>query len=355
MKAYIPGEQPADPCKIIKLNTNENPYPPSPKAMEVLREYTDGNLRFYPDAMARELCKSVSEVLNVPADWVLPGDGSDDLIIMIARACLGPGRKVVFPVPTFPYYRTQGQITGAEIIGIPTGEAEDFRIPIDRIVEAGGDVTFLSSPNSPTGAVVDFDRLDWAAGELGGLLVIDEAYADFADANALKLIEKHENVIILRTLSKGYSLAGLRVGFGLANPLLLEGVLKTKSIYNVGLIPAVVGAAAMRDQIWHDECVRKIVEQRSRMVRELSARGCKVWASQGNFLMVAVPGGEAESVCDGLKARDVLVRYFNSPVMSDKLRISVGSKCEVDKLLAAWDELLGNQESNKGNESKIKN
>jgi histidinol-phosphate aminotransferase len=339
MEAYVPGEQPANLGKIAKLNTNENPYPPSPKALEVLRNYTDGNLRLYPDAMAMDLRKAVGEVLDVSPDWVLPGDGSDDLIIMIARACLGPGRKVVFPTPTFPYYRTQGKIAGAEIIEIPTGEAEDFRIPIEGVVEAVGDVTFLSSPNSPTGAVIDLDQLDWAADKLEGLLVIDEAYADFADSNAMKLLEKHENVIILRTLSKGYSLAGLRVGFGIANPLLLEGVLKTKSIYNVGAIPAAVGAAALRDQTYHDECVRKIIDQRNRLTQELSARGCKVWASQGNFLMVTVPGGDAKSICDGLKDRDVLVRYFNNPVMADKLRISVGSKCEVDKLLAAWDEL----------------
>ena len=339
MKAYVPGEQPVDMNRITKLNTNENPYPPSPQALEVLRSYTDGNLRLYPDAMAMELRKAVSEVLEVSTDWVLPGDGSDDLIIMIARACLGAGRKVVFPTPTFPYYRTQGKIADTEIIEIPTGEAEEFRIPIEGIVTANGDVTFLSSPNSPTGAVVDFDRLDWAAGELEGLLVIDEAYVDFADFNALKLVEKRENVIVLRTLSKGYSLAGLRVGFGIANPLLLEGILKTKSIYNVGAIPAAVGAAALRDQAYHDEYVRKIIEQRNRMKQELSTRGCKVWASQGNFLMVTVPGGDAKSICDGLKDRNVLVRYFNNPVMSDKLRISVGSKSEVDKLLAAWDQM----------------
>ncbi|MCK5114094.1 MAG: histidinol-phosphate transaminase [Phycisphaerae bacterium] len=339
MQAYIPGEQPANLGQIAKLNTNENPYPPSPRALEVLRGYTDGNLRLYPDAMARDLQLAVGDVLGVPSDWVLPGDGSDDLIIMIARSCLAPGRRVVFPTPTFPYYKTQGQIAAAEIVEIPTSEAEDFRIPIDAVIAAAGDVTFLSSPNSPTGVAIDPDRLDYAAEKLDGLLVIDEAYADFADANALKLLEKRNNVIILRTLSKGYSLAGLRVGFGIANPQLLEGVLKTKSIYNVGAIPAAVGAAALRDQTYHDECVRKIIEQRGRMSQELSARSCKVWASQGNFLMVTVPDGNAKSICDGLKDRDVLVRYFNNPAMADKLRISVGSKCEVDKLLAGWDSL----------------
>jgi len=197
----------------------------------------------------------------------------------------------------------------------------------------------LPISNAPSGISAPREVIEKFCASFPGVVFIDEAYADFAESNALKLIEKHENVIVLRTLSKGYSLAGLRVGFGIANPLLLEGVLKTKSIYNVGAIPAAIGAAALRDQTYHNECVRKIIEQRSRMTKELFTRGCKVWASQGNFLMVTVPGGDAKSVCDGLKDRDVLVRYFNNPVMSDKLRISVGSKCEVDKLLAAWDEL----------------
>lgn len=337
MAAYVPGEQPGDMRGVIKLNTNENPFPPSPKVAEALREFDCSELRLYPDAMANKFCRAASEVLDVPADWILPGDGSDDLIIMIARGALGPGRSVAYPTPTFPYYLTQGQIADCEILEIPTGQAEGFLLPIEALAKAGGDVTFLANPNSPTGGWAETDKLDFLANKLDGLLIIDEAYADFAEANALKLIEKHDNVIVLRTLSKGYSLAGLRLGFGIAKPQLIQGLLNTKSIYNVGAIPAALGAAAIADQDYHKQCVRKILEQRDRLEIELTKRGCKVYPSAGNFLMVTVPGGDGKSLYDELKARNVLVRYFKQDVMKDKLRISVGSDEEITNLLKTWD------------------
>ena len=339
MAAYVPGEQPGDMAGVIKLNTNENPYPPSPKVAEVLREFNCDALKLYPDAMANKFRRAAAEVLDVPADWILPGDGSDDLIIMIARAALGPGRNVVYPTPTFPYYLTQGQVEDCRIVEIPAGEAEEFALPIEALAKANGDVTFLANPNSPTGAWMETDKLDWLAGKLEGLLIIDEAYADFATDNALGLAEKYDNVVVLRTLSKGYSLAGLRLGFGIARPELMQGLLKTKSIYNVGAIPAAVGAAAITDQDYHDQCVTKILAQRDRMKFELTKRGCKVCPSEGNFLMVTVTCGDGKRICDELKARNVLVRYFKQDAMKDKLRISVGSDEEVTGLLKAWDEI----------------
>ncbi len=340
MAAYVPGEQPGDMSGVIKLNTNENPYPPSPRVAEVLRDFDCNSLKLYPDAMANKFRRSAAEVLGVSADWILPGDGSDDLIIMVARAALGPGRSVVYPTPTFPYYFTQGQVEDCEIREITTSQDKNFALPIDTLAKTNGDVTFLANPNSPTGAWVETDKLDWLAGQLDGLLIIDEAYADFAGDNAIGLVEKYDNVIVLRTMSKGYSLAGLRLGFGVARPELMQGLLKTKSIYNVGAIPAAVGAAAIADQDYHKQCVRKILEQRERMKNELANRGCVVWPSEGNFLMVTLPGGDGRRICDELKARNVLVRYFKQDVMKDKLRISVGSADEVTGLLKAWDEIL---------------
>lgn len=339
MAAYVPGDQPGDIPGLVKLNTNENPYPPAPAVAEVLRGFDCSKLRLYPDAMAGDFRRAVADVLSVSAEWVVPGDGSDDLIIMIARACLEAGRGVAYPTPTFPYYFTQGQVEGSRIIEIPTGEAEKFALPIEALAEAGGDVTFLANPNSPTGAWADVDRLGWLAGRLDGLLIIDEAYADFAGFNALSLVEAYENVIILRTLSKGYSLAGLRLGFAVARPELVQSLLKTKSIYNVGAIPAAVGTAAIADQDYHKQCVQKILTQRERMAKELAGRGCDVWPSAGNFLMVTVPHSQGRSFCDALKVRGVLVRYFKQDAMKDKLRISVGSAEEVTTLLAAWDAM----------------
>lgn len=336
MTAYVPGAQPANLAEVVKLNQNENPYPPSPKVAEVLAGFNTDALRYYPDPLAGDFRRAVAEVLDVPAEWVIPGDGSDDLIIMVARAALAGGRSIAYPTPTFPYYFTQAQIEDARIVEVPSGP--NFELPIEQLAEANADLTMLSSPNSPTGAEAEPEQLHWLAGKLDGLLVIDEAYADFTPRNALGLLGKRDNVAIFRTLSKGYSLAALRLGFAIAPPAVRDGLLKTKAIYNVGAIPAAAGAAALRDQGYHNACCERIIAQRTRLAEELTRRGCRVWASGGNFLAVSVPGGDAEGACEALKTRNVLVRYFNKPPMADKLRISIGTPQEIDRLLAAWDD-----------------
>ncbi|MGA2265274.1 MAG: histidinol-phosphate transaminase [Phycisphaerae bacterium] len=336
MDAYVPGDQPADMGGVVKLNQNENPYPPSPKALAAMRKFDGASLRLYPDPMVGCFRKAAAELMGVAEDWILPGDGSDDLIIMIARAVAGPGRAVAYPYPTFPFYFTQGQVENAPCIQVPANE--DFSLPLEALAATGAAVTFIANPNSPTGATATPDQLDWLARQLSGLLVLDEAYVDFADQNAAKLAIDRPNVVVLRTLSKAYSLAGLRLGFGLANPALMAGLLKTKAIYNVGPLPAAVGAAALADRKYHDRCVKLIRQQRSRLEKELAARGLKVYPSGGNYLMVAVPGGDGRGVFEALKARGVLVRYFNEDRLRDKLRISVGTERENDALLAAIDE-----------------
>jgi histidinol-phosphate aminotransferase len=337
MSAYVPGAQPSG--RAVKLNQNENPYPPSPKVADVLADFPTDRLALYPDPMVEDFRRAVAEALDVPSDWVLPGDGSDDLIVMISRAALGRGRAMAIPTPTFPFYLTQAQIEGASVIEAACDE--EFTLPVEALAEAQASVTFLANPNSPTGATADADRLDWLADRLDGLLVIDEAYADFAGGDAMAVLRRRENVILLRTLSKGYSLAGLRLGFGLAQPAVMRQLLKTKAIYNVGPIPAAVGAAALRDQAYHFACVQKILAQRDRLRDELNARSWRVWPSGGNFLMVRPSQGNARDVYEALKARGVLVRYFNQPIMSDKLRISIGTAEEIDALLAALNEIEG--------------
>jgi len=336
MSPYVPGEQPAGLSGVVKLNQNENPYPPSPKALKVMRDFDGESLRLYPDPMVGRFCQAVAEALSVPVDWVLPGDGSDDLIVMIARAAAGPGRTVAYPVPTFPFYQTQAQIEGSRCEAVPV--TQDYRLPLEELANANAAVTFVANPNSPTGATASADELAWLAGKLDGLLVVDEAYADFADGHALDLVASCPNVIVLRTLSKGYSLAGLRVGFGIVPPKLMDSLIKTKAIYNVGPLPAAVGAAAIADQAHHMSCVNKICAQRVFLSHELEARGSKVWPSGGNFVMVSVPRGDGRAALEALKQRNVLVRYFDKDRMRDKLRISIGTEDDSRALLAAWDD-----------------
>lgn len=323
MSGYQPGEQPPLGVKVIKLNTNENPYPPSPMVLKVLREFDLELLRRYPDPMAEGFRRSASIVLGVPTDWILVGNGSDDLLTMIIRACVEPGRQVVYPTPTYTLYRILTQIQSAEFVEVSYDE--NYNLPLDELVEANGAVTFVASPNSPSGTALLVEQLDKLATRLAGILVIDEAYADFAEDNALSLVKKHDNVIILRTLSKGYSLAGLRLGFGIANPTLLAGLIKVKDSYNVDSVACAVGAAAIADQSNKIANTEKIKVSRAKLANDLKQLNFRVWSSQANFLLVRPPKGNAESLYQTLKTKGILVRYFKQPQLEEQLRITVGT------------------------------
>jgi histidinol-phosphate aminotransferase len=354
LSGYVPGEQPPPEAKVIKLNTNENPYPPSPEVLKVLQELQGELLRRYPDPMAGAFRQSASQVLRVPADWILVGNGSDDLLTMIIRACTEPGRQVVYPMPTYVLYRTLAQIQGAECMEV--AYPEDYSLPVEQLIEAQGAVTFVASPNSPSGTVAPVELLDKLAAQLAGVLVIDEAYVDFAESDALELVKRHDNVIILRTLSKGYSLAGLRLGFGVANPALLEGLIKVKDSYNVDAVACAVGAVAIADQSHKNTNAQKIKASRTQMASALEQLGFQVWPSQANFLLVGVSGaateelaelspkelpeGNAEYLYEMLKQRGILVRYFKQPRLADKLRITVGTPEQNETLIKVLGEVI---------------
>lgn len=334
MTGYTPGEQPKPGTPIIKLNTNENPYPPSPHAIAVLRNLDSEWLRRYPDPYAREFCNAVSEALGVPSDWVIVGNGSDDMLNMLVRACAeGRSRTCVYPMPTYVLYRTLAAMQPADVVEVPY--LEDFKLPVDKLVAANGAITFIASPNSPSGHCVPLDDLRQLATQLSGILVIDEAYVDFAEYSALSLAQEFENIIVLRTLSKGYSLAGLRLGFGIANPKLLAGLFKVKDSYNVDAIAQLVGAAAMRDQQYKNTCAEKVKLSRARLTVDLSKLGFTVRESQGNFVLATPATNQAEHLYLSLKQRGILVRYFNQPGLTDKLRITVGTDEQNQILIAA--------------------
>lgn len=331
---YIPGEQPKPGTPILKLNTNENPYPPSPKAIEVLRTLDSEWLRRYPDPYAKDFCLAVSEVLEIPSDWIIVSNGSDELLNLIIRSCAeGSDRAVVYPMPTYILYRTLAALQPAAVVEI--SYPQDFNLPIEEIVAAKGAVTFIASPNSPSGHIVPLDDLRELAQRLSGILVIDEAYVDFAEYSALPLVREFDNVIILRTLSKGYSLAGLRLGFGIANPKLLSGLFKVKDSYNIDAIATLVGTAAISDRAYKNECAEKIKKSREKLAIDLKNLGFTVLNSHGNFLLATPPKGNAEYLYFQLKVRGILVRYFKQPRLEDKLRITVGTEEQNQTLLEA--------------------
>ncbi len=338
MTGYTPGEQPKPGTKIIKLNTNENPYPPSPKAMKVLRTLDSEWLRRYPNPYADDFRHSVSQVFDIPHDWIIVGNGSDEILNVVIRACTEEKNKIVYPTPTYVLYRTLAEIQPTQVLEVPYND--DFSLPIAALIKAQGAVTFIASPNSPSGHVVPIHDLRQLATQLSGVLLIDEAYVDFAADSALPLVREFPNVMVLRTLSKGYSLAGLRLGFGIANPQLLSGLFKVKDSYNIDAIACAVGTVAMLDQEYKNECAQKVKNSRVKLTKSLEELGFQVWDSQANFVLVKPQPANAETLYLGLKAKGILVRYFKQPGLADKLRITVGTDEQNQILLTILASLM---------------
>ena len=338
LRAYVPGRQPPLGARMIKLNTNENPYPPSPKALAALRGLDPDELRRYPHPLGDEFRGAAASVVGVDPTWVLAGNGSDDLLTILVRATAGPGRPVVYPTPTYVLYRTLANIQDAPVVEVPF--TDDFALPVERLVDARGAVTFVANPNSPSGTATSPQRLGELAAALDGLLVVDEAYAAFADQDALALLDAHRNVVLLRTLSKSHALAGLRLGFAIAHPAVLEGLVKVKDSYNVDAVAARVGAAAILDTAHTARIVTRIQGNRTRLAAGLQRLGCRVWPSQANFVLVRPPGGDAARVYRELEQRGILVRYFDEPALAEMLRITVGTRLEQDTLMETLESIL---------------
>ena len=336
MTGYIPGEQPKD-RKFVKLNTNENPYPPSPLVLERLRQACDTGLRLYPDADAHEVSRRLSELFAVPAQQILIGNGSDDLLNTAMRCFVGTGDRVVYPTPTYPYY--------AKLVALQDGAAvevefdDSFSLPPD-LAAVGGKLTVVANPNSPSGTIATDDELEALAAAVSGVLVIDEAYVDFSNGGCLHLVERYPNVIVVRTMSKSFSLAGMRIGFCFASPEIAAGMRKVKEHYNVGTLAQVAAAAALDDLQAMQANARRIGATRKRLGAALCEMGFHVWASAANFVLARLPGAAAAELYAQLKDRGVLVRYFDIPRLQDCLRISVGTDDETDLLLTGLGAIL---------------
>jgi histidinol-phosphate aminotransferase len=285
--------------------------------------------------MARE---AASGVYGIPADWIMAANGSDEMLALLARAFLEPGRRIAYPMPTYSLY-----ITLAEMQDATTAEVaydEDYRVPVDGLLAAQADLTFICTPNNPSATVAPVKDLERLAAGLKGVLVIDEAYTDFADENALSLVSRYENVIVLRTLSKAYSLAGLRVGFGVAQPGLLEGLIKIKDSYNVDSVALRLAAAAMNDQEWMRANAGRIKASRAILATALEQMKFRLWPSQANFIMASPSRGDARYLYYELRDRGILVRYWDRPRLDDKIRITVGTEEENQALILALKELV---------------
>ncbi|MEM9484104.1 MAG: histidinol-phosphate transaminase [Cyanobacteria bacterium P01_F01_bin.116] len=333
---HIPSPYLPPDTNIIKLNSNENPYPPSPRALHSLKTIDGEWLRRYPDPYAQEFCTVAAEILGVPKNWIIVGNGCDDLLAMLCRACIDPDRPLIYPTPTYGLYPTLAELCGARVIAIPYPLQQT--LPLHQIQAAHGALTFIASPNSPSGQQIPRAELQQLAEIVNGVLVIDEAYVDFAEESALSLVQTYDHVIVLRTLSKGYSLAGLRFGFGIAQPQLLSELFKVKDSYGVDAISTKVAAAAMADQTYKNSCISHIKTDRQQLIKDLRTLGFQVQPSQGNFILIAHP--EAKRLHDQLKTKNIWVRHYPQPSLENKLRITIGLPAQNKRLLQTLKTLL---------------
>ncbi len=330
LAAYVPGEQPRD-RRYIKLNTNENPYPPSPLVLEAVKAAVNADLRLYPDPMANALRAKAAAVYGVSTDKILAGNGSDDLLTMIVRTCIGPGDRVVYPTPTYSLYETLVAIQGGKPVEVPF--PADFSLPVAELGEQGQKVTIVCNPNAPSGTFTPVGVIDELARRLRGLVVVDEAYVDFAGDTALPLVDRHENVLVLRTFSKSFALCGLRVGLAFGSREVIAALAKVKDSYNVNRLGMVAAQAALDDYAWMRESTAKVRATRETLLEGLRKLGFQCLPSEANFVLARRPGVDLKPLQAGLKEAGILVRYFETPALRDALRITIGTPEETDALL----------------------
>ena len=338
MAGYVPGEQPRA-GGFIKLNTNENPYPPSPRVAEAVKLALGDHLRLYPDPVGTRFRQAAAALHGVEPANILAGNGSDDLLTILTRAFVGAGDALAYPAPSYILYRTLAEIQGARPIEVPF-EA-DWTLDPDRFAReaAGARLALIANPNSPSGTALSAEALGSIAGRLDCPLIVDEAYATFAEGDAISLVAEHPNVIVSRTLSKGYSLAGLRLGYLIARPEIVEGLIKVKDSYNCDTLSLVGGTAALED-VEHTLANRaKILRTRAHLVEAMRGFGFEVPDSRANFAW-CTNGPPAAKTYEALKERKILVRLMRYHGHPDGIRITVGTDDEIDRLLEALREIL---------------
>jgi histidinol-phosphate aminotransferase len=332
LAGYTPGEQLQD-NGIIKLNTNENPYPPSPGVCAALKKAVNPSLRLYPEPLADTLRSVAATVYGVKPENIIAGNGSDEILTLLMRSFVGPGDRVAFPVPTYTLYDTLVDLQDG--IGARVEFPQDFSVP-ESLAGQDAALTFLCNPNAPSGTLVSLPEIEKLAHSVAGILVVDEAYIDFAateGASSLPLISRLPNLVVLRTLSKAFSLAGMRIGLGFAPSDVIAGMMKVKDSYNLNRLSLVAATAALQDMKWMARNALRIQRSRKKLTAALKRTGYFVYPSHANFVLAQKRGTNQKPVYEELKRRKILVRYFDAPGLHDCLRITVGAPKEIQALI----------------------
>lgn len=333
---YQPGFQPKG-GGFVKLNTNENPYPPSPRAATAVREIAADLLRRYPDPTADRLRETIADVYGLPIERIIAGNGSDELLSIALRCFAGPGDLVAYPTPSYSLYGVLARIQGAEAVEYALDE--EFGLPED-FFKAPASIKLIASPNSPTGTVYPPETIRRLLEESSGVVLVDEAYVDFAEESCLPLLLDYPNLLITRTCSKSYSLAGGRVGYGFASEEIISGMMKVKDSYNLNALSAAAAAAALADQEYFRKTTIRIKAERFRLEKTLTGLGFRIFPSGANFILCRPPAGKAEELYRALGERKILVRWFDTPRLRESLRISIGTREEMDLLTGGIRQII---------------
>ena len=335
---YVPGEQPPDDGDWVKLNTNESPLPPSSKVIEAIKAATGESLRLYPSPTAAPARKAIAEHFGLEANQVALGNGGDELIEMCFRAFVGAGERVAYSTPTYPLLDPLCKVHEAIPSTHPTAEGWTWT---EELFEDPAPLKFLVNPNSPTGTHHGRRSVERVLARSQGVVVLDEAYVDFASESQLDLIGKFPNLIILRTMSKSYALAGMRIGFALANADLIAALDAVKDSYNMDRLAIVAAVAAIEDEPHHRKIVDYVVGERAWLEEQLREEGFEHAPSAANFAFVKPPqGSSAAAVADALRERRVLIRHYHREPIAGWFRITIGTREQHERLLAALKEIL---------------
>jgi histidinol-phosphate aminotransferase len=350
LKPYVPGEQPQD-AGWVKLNTNENPYPPSPRVLEAIERVARSRLNLYPDPLGTSFRRAAAELFGLDPDWILPANGSDENLTLLVRAFVDPGELVCSPYPSYILYETLAEIQGARHQRLLLNPDWSWDVAAVRPIVEQSKLLFVPNPNSPSGNQWTLDTISELV-PTRGVLVLDEAYGDFADVpHRMEVLqtEAGRHIVVTRSFSKSYSLAGLRFGFAVAHPDLIAGMRKIKDSYNCDALSLAGAEAALRDQGWMAAQRDNVRATRVCLTQALRDLGFAVVDSQANFVWATHPTGTHRAIYEQLKARRILVRYMAFPHapgphetggVLDGLRITIGTNEQIDTFLTVLRQIV---------------
>lgn len=342
---YTPGEQ-VNGAEWIKLNTNENPYPPSPHVLEALQKALTPNLRKYPEADPKELRNTLAELHQVSANQVFIGNGSDEVLAFSFMAFFSPNKSIVFPSITYSFYPTYAALFNISYDTIPL--QEDFTLDVEAFFQSEGGVIF-PNPNAPTGMALSLESVERIVSEnQGRIVIVDEAYVDFGAETAIPLLDQYDNLLIIRTMSKSRSLAGLRIGYAMGSEKMIEALNRIKNSFNsytIDQLALAAGVASVNDQNYFEDTIHAIRQTREQSIKRFQTLGFTVLPSSANFLFVHHPEIPAKQLHKSLKDKQILVRHFSKPETEEWLRVTIGSNEEMTQffeiligLVEVWND-----------------